>query len=137
MTTKQYLQRAYNLRRRIAAKESHLEELRAQAEHITPDLSGMPHGSGVGDPTANIAAQIADLDMEIHLDWLDLIQYQDEITRTIEAVADPNAYQVLSYRYLSFKSWHEIADLMHYSIRWVFKIHAKALKIVEEDIERQ
>lgn len=135
MTAKQYLSRAFGLRRRIAAKEIHLEELRAQAEHITADLTGMPRGSGSSSPVERIAVMIADLEWEIHMDWLDLIQYEGEIRRAIEAVEDPLAQQVLSLRYLSFKTWREIADLTHYSSRQVYRQHAKGLAAVAHVIE--
>lgn len=131
MTAKEYLQRAYNLRRRIAAKEAHLEELRTQAEHITADLTGMPRGSGASSPVERIAVQIADLSWEIELDWLDLIQYQEEIRRTIESIDDPVIVQVLSLRFLAYKNWKEIADLTHYSISHVFRMQARGFSIIE------
>ena len=120
MTAKQYLNRAYGLRRRIAAKELHLEELRSQAEHITADLTGMPRGSGPSSPVERVAVQIADLSWDIEQDWL-----------------DPTCSQLLSYRYISYKPWRQIAELMHYSERAVFKIHRKALRMIEPFIEVQ
>lgn len=137
MTAKEYLQRAYNLRRRIAAKEMHLEELRTQAEHITADLTGMPRGSGAASPVERVAVQIADLSWEIELDWLDLLQYQAEIRKTIERVEDPMVVQVLSARYISYMPWRKIAETVHYSERAVFKIHRRGLRIVEQFIEVQ
>ena len=137
MTAKQYLSRAYSLRRRIAAKELHMEELRTQAEHITADLTGMPRGSGTASPVERIAVQIADLSQEIEYDWLDLIAYQAEIRKLIESLPDPTYVQLLSYRYISYKPWRQIADLMHYSERAVFKIHRKALRMIEQFIEVQ
>lgn len=131
MTAKQYLSRAYNLRRRIAAKEMHLAELRAQAEHITADLTGMPRGSGTSSPTERVAIQIADLSFEIELDWLDLLGYQEEIRGAIESLADPAMVQVLSYRYLSYKRWQDIADIMHYSLRHTTRLHGRALKQID------
>ena len=132
MTAKQYLSRAYGLRRRIAAKELHLEELRTQAEHITADLSGMPRGSGTDSPVERIAVQIADLEWEIHLDWLDLLAYQEEIRNTIQSLPDPVMVQILSDRYLSYKRWQEIADIMHYSLRHTTRIHGYALKAIDD-----
>jgi len=131
MTAKQYLTRAYSLRRRIAAKELHLAELRTQAEHITADLTGMPRGSGTASPVERVAVQIADLSWEIEQDWLDLLAYQSEIRTAIESLSDPAAVQVLSYRYLSYKRWQEIADLMHYSVRHTTRLHGRALKILD------
>jgi hypothetical protein len=131
MTAKEYLSRAYNLRRSIATQEIRLEELRTQAEHITADINGMPRGSGQSSPVERIAVQIADLSMELELDWLDLIQYQEDISKTINAVSDPILNQILSLRYLSYKPWSEIADTLHYTIGHTFKLHRKALGKVD------
>lgn len=135
MTAKQYLKRAYNLKRRIAAKEMHLEELRTQAEHITADLTGMPRGSGPSSPVERVAVQIADLSWELELDWLDVLAYQEEIRKTIALINDDTLAQLLSLRYLSYKSWREIADTMHYSTRHITRLHAKALCLVERVLE--
>ena len=131
MTAKEYLQRAYNMRRRISAKEIHLEELRTEAEHITADLSGMPRGSGASSPVERLAVQIADLTWELELDWLDLIQYQEEIRQTIEKIEDPLVVQVLSLRYLSYKTWREITDLMNYSASHIYRLQARGFSIIE------
>ncbi len=134
MTARQYLSRAYNLRRRIAAKELHLAELRTQAEHITADLTGMPKGSGASSPVERVAVQIADLSWELEQDWLDVLAYQEEIRRTIELVEDPVVAQVLSARYISYLTWRKVAETLHYSERAVYKIHRKGLRIVEQFI---
>ena len=134
MTAKKYLSRAYGLRRRIAAKELHLAELRTQAEHITADLTGMPKGSGASSPVERVAVQIADLSWELEQDWLDVLTYQEEIRRTIELVEDPVVAQVLSARYISYLTWRKVAETLHYSERAVYKIHRKGLRIVEQFI---
>lgn len=131
MTARQYLSRAYNLRRRIAAKEMHLEELRTQAEHITADLTGMPRGSGASSPVERVAVQIADLSWELEQDWLDVLVYQEEIRKTIDRIEDPVVAQVLSARYISYLTWRKVAETLHYSERAVYKIHRKGLRIVE------
>ena len=131
MTAKQYLQRAYNLRRRIAAKEMHLEELRTQAEHITADLTGMPRGSGASSPVERIAVQIADLSWELRDDWDALIEIQEEIRKAIESLDDSVVVQILSLRYTSYKMWHEIASDTNYSVSYVFKLHSKGIKAMQ------
>lgn len=135
MTAKQYLSRAYSLRRRIAAKQMHLEELRTQAEKSTQVLTGMPRGGGNTSPVEQLAVQIADLSWEIDLDYMDLVQYEAQIKQAIDSVKDPVCFEVLTYRYLAFHTWTQIADEMHYSSRQVFRIHARALRFVDDVIE--
>lgn len=137
MTAKQYLSRAYNLKRRIAAKEMHLEELRTQAEHVTANLTGMPRGSGTSSPVEHVTVQIADLSMSLELDWMDFFVYQDEIRRLIDGLEDPAVVQVLSARYVTYLPWRVIAERLHYSERAVYKIHRRGLRIVEQFIEVQ
>ena len=132
MTAKQYLSRACNLRRLISAKELHLMELRTQAEHITADLTGMPRGSGTSSPVERIAVQISDLSLDLEQDWLDLIAYQEEIRKTISYVKDPVLYQLLTFRYICYNSWNEISERMLYSRSHIFRLHTKALGIVDE-----
>lgn len=134
MTAKQYLSRAYGLRRRIEAKELHLEELRTQAEHITADLTGMPRGSGTSSPVERIAVQIADLSWELELDWLDLLQYQEETKRLIERLDNDADVQVMSLRYLSYLTWEKIAEEVHYSGSQVYRIQLRAHRKIEQMI---
>ena len=56
---------------------------------------------------------------------------------TIWQVADENAQMVLERRYHSFKSCEDIAADMSVSIRWVHKIHGKALDEVEKILEKR
>ena len=134
MTAKQYLLRAYNLKRRIEAKEMHLEELRTQAEHITADLNGMPRGSGPSSPVERVAVQIADLSWELELDWIDLLQYQEETKRLIERLDNDADVQVMSLRYLSYLTWEKIAEEVHYSGSQVYRIQVRAHRKIEQMI---
>ena len=134
MTAKQYLLRAYNLKRRIEAKEMHLEELRTQAEHITADLNGMPRGSGPSSPVERVAVQIADLSWDLEQDWLDLLQYQEETRRLIECLDNDADVQVMSLRYLSYLTWERIAEEVHYSGSQVYRIQVRAHRKIEQMI---
>lgn len=134
MTAKQYLLRAYNLKRRIEAKEMHLEELRTQAEHITADLNGMPRGSGSSSPVERVAVQIADLSWDLEQDWLDLLQYQEETRRLIERLDNDADVQVMSLRYLSYLTWEKIAEEVHYSGSQVYRIQVRAHRKIEQMI---
>ena len=134
MTAKQYLLRAYNLKRRIEAKEMHLEELRTQAEHITADLTGMPRGSGPSSPVERVAVQIADLSWDLEQDWLDLLQYQEETKRLIERLDNDADVQVMSLRYLSYLTWERIAEEVHYSGSQVYRIQLRAHRKIEQMI---
>ncbi len=131
MRARQYLSQAYWLNKKIYAKKAQIEQYRSLAEKITPVLSDMPKAQTNGSRVADAAVKIADLQMELQTDILDLIKLKEQIEQTIKAVENPEAEVVLELRYLAFKTWQEIADIMGYQIRNVYIIHEKALNLVK------
>ena len=49
----------------------------------------------------------------------------------IKGVEPYDCRLVLEHRYLNFKSWEEISNVMKYSYRQVHRIHSDALKHIE------
>lgn len=125
---KDYLNRPYRLKRRIEAKEAHLDELRTQAEKVTPVLNGMPRGSGPSSNVERIAVMIADLSSEIDENIAELHDATMSVKATIDSLGDDRIAQVMTYRYLAFLSWSEIAKRTHYSMDWLFALNRKAFR---------
>lgn len=40
---------------------------------------------------------------------------------------------VILLRYYSKMRWEDVADAMRYDIRWVFRLHQRAIKAIEKD----
>ena len=38
---------------------------------------------------------------------------------------------LLIARYINCKTWEQIADEMGYDLRWIYRLHGKALKAIE------
>ena len=133
MTAKEYLSQAWNIDRRINDKVAHVSQLRDMAMNVSAVISDMPRNPSPNNQRMeNIIARLTDTEEEINVDIDRLISLKLEIMNTIWQVADENAQMVLERRYHSFKSWEDIASDMSVSIRWVHKIHAKALDDVEK-----
>ena len=60
----------------------------------------------------------------------ELVNLKQEVVGVINAINNPEQRMVLELRYLSFKTWDEIAEDMHYGIDNIFKLHKKALEAV-------
>ena len=120
MTAKEYLSQAWNIDRRINDKVAHVSRLRDMATNVSAVISDMPR-----NPSPNNQR------MET------IIARLTDIMNQIWHVEDENAQMVLERRYHSFKSWEDIAAEMSVSIRWVHKIHAKALDEVEKILEKR
>lgn len=62
---------------------------------------------------------------------VDILQERDRLETRIDALTDERSRTVLRLRYLHGLEWAEVADRMFYSLRWVMKLHRRALKRLE------
>ena len=54
-----------------------------------------------------------------------------EICEAINSLDDPDCRQLLKMHYIGGKNFLEIAETMHYTVRWIKKIHNRALSAIE------
>lgn len=81
---------------------------------------------------ADAVCKIIDLQEEINHDIDRLVDLKRDIVEVIKAV-DNSEYQILlEKRYLCFHTWEQIAVDMHYSGKWIQKLHDRALDVVED-----
>ncbi|MBO6291827.1 MAG: hypothetical protein J6N51_06175 [Selenomonas sp.] len=133
MTAKEYLKRAWNVDQRINSKLYQLDSLKDMATKATSTLgtepvSGTRNVQRMADTIDNIVA----LENEINDDIDRLVDLKRDVIKTISKVQDTNCLTLLELRYLSFKSWDDIAAEMNYTSRWVHIMHSKALAAVEK-----
>ena len=133
MTTKEYLSQAHRLDQRIDAKIAQVASLNDLATKCTATLTGMPRNpNGGGSTMADAVCKIIDLQEEINRDIDHLVDLKREIVAVIKAVEDTEYQILLEKRYLCFHTWEQIAVDMHYSGKWVQKMHDRALEVVTE-----
>ena len=133
MTAKEYLKRAWNVDQRINSKLHQLDSLKDMATKATSTLgtepvSGTRNVQRMADTIDNIVA----LENEINDDIDRLVDLKRDVIKTISKVQDTNCLTLLELRYLSFKSWDDIAAERNYTYRWVHIMHSKALAAVEK-----
>ena len=133
MTVKEYLSQAHRLDQRIDAKIAQVASLNDLATKCTATLTGMPPNPNSGGSTmADAVCKIIDLQEEINRDIDHLVDLKREIVAVIKAVEDTEYQILLEKRYLCFHTWEQIAVDMHYSGKWVQKMHDGALNVVRE-----
>lgn len=136
---KEYL-RGYRVHvRRITRIEEELAELRAMRASISVNNDGMPHGSGQSD-LSGYAAELDRLEQELIEERHNRIVTYKDIARRIKRIKSENEKDVMFYRYIKGMDWWEIAEKMHYSERWIHKLHGKGLahfELPKEFIEVQ
>ena len=114
--------------RRIHRIDAEIAELREMKLHpsMKPD-DGMPHGSGGQGDLSGYAAELDEMIQElIHERYLRIKTYQ-AIARQIKRMKSRNESDVLFYRYIKAMDWWDIAELMGFSERQIYRIHGNAL----------
>ena len=108
-----------------------------RAERITAQISGMPGGGGDERGGEEAILQIAEISAEIDRQTVAARARRREIRTCIGRLKDQRLRRLLRLRYIDGHSFDRIADEMHYSWRWVLKLHGQALDQlrVKEDME--
>ena len=128
MTVKDYFNQAYRIDQRINSKLEQVGSLRALATKATFTLSDMPYsGNRNVQSLEGIIVKIIDLENEINKDIDDLVNLKHEIVNVINSIDNPEYQILLELRYLCFFSWENIAVKMDYDLRYLHKLHKKAL----------
>ena len=101
--------------------------------HITQVLSDMPKSASHNNHRLqDVISRLMDTEAEVDENIDRLVDLKIEIMNTIWKVEDVNCRHLLEERYINFKSWEEIASDMNVSVRWVHKLHAKGLELIEK-----
>lgn len=128
MTAKEYLSQAYRLDQRINSKIEQVASLNELATKCTSTLTGMPRNPNRASSTmADAVGKIIDLQNEINRDIDRLVDLKREIVTVIKAIENPEYQTLLEKRYLCFLTWEKIAVDMGYDLRWLYRIHKRAL----------
>lgn len=107
-----------------------LERLRAIAEKITPSMSLAPVHGGSGDKLTSAVTKLIELEAYIDRRCKDLYHARADADRMIDTLTDERHRAVLRCYYFSHRTWQEVADYLHYDIRWVTDLHGVALLIL-------
>lgn len=132
-TTENDKKKAY-LRRYLSSKEREIEVRQAiEALEVeyglkSPQLDGMPHGSGGGD--------LSDFAVRYDKAYTYLLKRLGESLRIYreisQAIDDSDCNEteqcILRYRYIHGYTWERIAVIMEYSYQWVCELHGRALQ---------
>lgn len=99
-----------------------------RATKITPNMDGMPQGSGQGDKISSAVIKIVELDQKINDEIDRLIETREKIMGAIKNVDDERFRALLIYRYIDGMTWEQIALETHYSYMQVCRLHGLALE---------
>ena len=131
MTAAEYLCRPDEIRQEIARIRSRIEALRRLAGRLTLTLRDVRVQTSA-DPHAAQALLAEAADAERGLSRLEeaLQQAVADTARYISVLPDGQQIRVLALRYLEGRRWEDVAALLDYSARNVFRLHRLALSLL-------
>ena len=133
MTAKEYLLQAKYLDQQINNKICQLRMLNDLATKVTYTMTGMPGGFGErASKQDSVVTKIIDFQKEINADIDRLVDLKREILISIQALSSVEYQLVLEKRYIMFEKWEKIAADMNTDIRNIYRIHGKALLVLEK-----
>lgn len=132
MTAKEFLSQTFTIDRRISSKLRQIERLNELAAKCTSVWSDMPKSPNRRQSSmADAVERIIDLQSEIKADIDTLVATNQKIHAVIKAVDNYEYRSLLEYRYLCRMRWDDISNILGYNIRWVHRLHGKALVVVQ------
>ena len=132
MNAKEYLGQAYRLDQHINDRLMQLSQLRALTQRITTAYDGE-----VVSRTRNVHAledsviRLMEAEESINEEIDRFVDIKMDISKTIARVRNENYRLILEKRYLCFMTWEQISLDMHYTNRWLRKMHERALDVVD------
>ena len=132
MTAKDYLSQAYRIDQRINSKIEQVQSLRDISTKVSATLThAPPSGSRNVHRMEDVIVKMVDLEDDINKDLNRLIDLKREIVTVIKCVESLELQTLLEQRYLCFRTWEQIAVELNYNLRWIHRLHKKALDEVE------
>ena len=104
------LNKVYYLRLEIKDLE---EEIKSIPDVSGMNYSGMPHSTGVSDPTYNLVQKKEKLIEKLHKKMDRLVEEIERIENIIEGIDDVEVRAIARKRFIQNKKWEDIGEEMH------------------------
>ena len=134
MTAKEFLRRARTVDRRVDEAQERVERLRARLEAgRMSQITGLPRG-GAQDWTET-ADRLIELEKRVNARTREMCRLKRLALEAIDLVEEARLREVLELYYIDGYTWEQVAKRMQLDVRWVYRLHGRALlkvKVPEE-----
>lgn len=91
-----------------------------------PNSDGMPHGSGVSDPTGSTATLIVERKKRYQSKERAFAEFEAALEKDMDRLT-PKERDLIRYKYMDGLTWEEVCVAMRYSWTHTHRIHSAAL----------
>ena len=130
--TKERLRRYIWLKQECRQLQAYLDRIRNDMTLVSsPRLTGMPHAKdpkGLDEVIILYEKVSAKYEKQLKIYLAETLA----IEKAIDGVQDPRLQLILRYKYMDGYKWETIADLMHYEVRQIYRLHGVALRALRE-----
>lgn len=130
-----YLSRFKLLDMQIERRHKEVLKWKDLSLKIGPEYSLIPSRGEPGDRVLSAVCNIAELQEEILREIEGLVKIRRNIAEVIAFLPDDTQRVLLECRYIDGKTFDDIAAAMCYSLRWVMKLHEKAVSFLADNLE--
>jgi DNA-directed RNA polymerase specialized sigma24 family protein len=130
MTAKEFLRRARDIDRRVDEATERAERIRAKLEAgRMSSLTGMPRGGGAD--WTETADRLIELERVVNARTREWVRWKLDAIDAIRSVGEPRLAEVLELYYIDGLTWEQVAQRMGLDLRWVYRLHGRALMCVK------
>ena len=130
VTAKEFLRQAREVDRRVDEAQERVDRLRAKLEAgRLSRVTGMPRGGGAD--WTETADRLIELERVVNARTRELVRWKLAAIDAIRSVGEPRLAEVLELYYIDGMTWEQVAQRMGLDVRWVYRLHGRALMCVK------
>lgn len=122
-----WLRRYQDEKRRELYLQDEIEQLRTEAERVTPLLTGVPGTGCKVDRMPKAVERIVQVQQQLEAQINCSKAVRSEVVEAIDAVQNERQREILHRRYILGQRWEKIAVEMKITLRWVYRLHEGAI----------
>lgn len=133
---KHWLNRAFYADKKTEVLKMRVQQCRERAQGFSVCYEGNDRGKtdGSKNGTENALMRLADMEMKLTQQIIELLDITDEISEAISKLNDNDLETVLIHRYILFHTIEQTAELMHYTPRTVRRKQAEAIEKMSSNV---
>ena len=128
---KYYLNQVYRIEKMLKMLEREYNQKVKEIDNISISNSEIKLNS-IASKVENKVIELLALENDIKECKIKKEVAIDEISKVIDKVDDETLKKLLKLRYLEFRKWDSIAEILNYSEQHTHRLHNKALKIIDK-----